>query len=66
MGRRVELGVAQEHLDHPDVDLLLQQVGGKAVSESPFENGVQWAIRLSRRLPMATWIMASETSIRCS
>ncbi len=25
--------MAQEHLDHPDIDLLLQQVGGKAVPQ---------------------------------
>ncbi len=28
-----ELGMAQQHLDQPDIDLLLQQVRGKAVPE---------------------------------
>src|SRR5450631_2596473 len=31
--RGVELGVPQQDLDHPNVDILLQQVGGKAVAE---------------------------------
>ena len=35
-------------------------------SKSPFENRYSWAIRLSRRLPRATWIMASEQSMRSS
>ena len=25
--------MAQQHLDHPDIDLLLQEMGGKAVSQ---------------------------------
>src|SRR5918992_3025912 len=29
----VELGVTQQDLDYPDVDVLLQQVGGEAVAE---------------------------------
>ena len=29
----IEFLVAQEHLDHADVDLLLQQMGGEAVPE---------------------------------
>lgn len=35
-------------------------------SESPFENVHGWTMRRSMRLPRATWIMASETSRRCS
>ena len=31
--RGLELLVAEQHLDHADVDLLLQQVGGKAVAQ---------------------------------
>ncbi len=27
----IEFAVAQEHLDHPDVDLLLEQMGSEAV-----------------------------------
>jgi hypothetical protein len=30
---RIELRVAQQHLDDPDVDILLQKMGGKAVAE---------------------------------
>ena len=30
----LQLLVAQEDLDHPDIDLLLQEVGGKAMSEA--------------------------------
>ena len=33
-GGRIELLVAQEHLDHADIDLLLQQVGGEAVPQA--------------------------------
>ena len=29
--RRVELGVAEQNLNHPDIDILLQQMGRKAV-----------------------------------
>ena len=36
------------------------------IGKSPFENAYSWAIRLSRRLPRATWIMASEQSMRSS
>src|SRR5712691_5973098 len=31
--RGVELGVAEQHLDHADVDVLLEQVGGEAVPQ---------------------------------
>jgi hypothetical protein len=31
--RGVELGVPEQHLDHPDIDVLLQQVGGEAVPQ---------------------------------
>ena len=31
--RGVELLVPEQHLDHPDVDLLLQEMGGEAVPE---------------------------------
>ncbi len=31
--RGIEFAVAQQHLDHPDVDLLLQQAGGKAMAQ---------------------------------
>ena len=34
--------------------------------ESPFEKWFQWAIRLTMSAPRAMWIMASETSMRCS
>jgi predicted signal transduction protein with EAL and GGDEF domain len=34
--------------------------------KSLFEKGQLWAIRRSNRLPMATWIMASDTSSRVS
>src|SRR5262245_59136312 len=30
---RVELGVTEQDLDHPDIDVLLQQMGGEAVAE---------------------------------
>lgn len=36
------------------------------IPESLFENAQGWAIRRSMRLPSAMWIMASETSRRCS
>ena len=29
--RGVELGVTEQHLDHPNIDVLLEQVGGEAV-----------------------------------
>jgi hypothetical protein len=29
--RVLEFGVAEQHLDHPDVGILLEQMGGKAV-----------------------------------
>ena len=32
-GGGLQLLVAQQHLDHADVDLLFQQVGGKAVAQ---------------------------------
>ena len=31
--RGIELGVPEQHLDHADVDLLLEQVGGEAVPQ---------------------------------
>src|SRR5215471_7613790 len=31
--RRVELLVSEQNLDHPDIGLLLQEVGGKAVPQ---------------------------------
>ena len=30
---RVELGMPEQHLDDADVDILLEQVGGKAVAQ---------------------------------
>src|ERR1700680_1373789 len=30
--RRVELGVTEQHLDHADIDVLLEQVGSEAVA----------------------------------
>ena len=33
--RGLELLVPEQHLDHPDVDFLLQQVGGEAVALMP-------------------------------
>jgi hypothetical protein len=35
-------------------------------AQSPFENGQACAIRRRRRLPIATWIMALDTSRRAS
>src|SRR4029434_4126379 len=32
-GRGVELGVAKQHLDHTDIDVLLEQVSGEAVAQ---------------------------------
>ena len=31
--RGVELGMAEQDLDHPDIDVLLEQMGGKAVPQ---------------------------------
>jgi hypothetical protein len=31
--RRVELGMSEQHLDHPNIDILLQEVGGKTVPQ---------------------------------
>ena len=31
--RGVELGVAEQHLDHADIDVLLEQMGGEAVPQ---------------------------------
>src|SRR5258708_21868967 len=31
--RGIELGVAEQHLDHSDIDVLFQKMGGKAVPE---------------------------------
>src|ERR1039458_3663461 len=31
--RRVELGVPEQHLDHANIDVLLQEMGGKAVPQ---------------------------------
>ena len=30
---RLQLGVAEQHLDHADVDVLLEQMGGEAVAQ---------------------------------
>src|SRR6266850_669372 len=32
--RGVELGMAEQHLDHPDIDVLLEQVGGEAMPQA--------------------------------
>ena len=31
--RGLQLAVTQQHLDHTDIDLIFQQVGGKAVAQ---------------------------------
>ena len=31
--RGLQLAVSEQHLDHADIDLILQQVGGKAVAQ---------------------------------
>src|SRR5450432_3611023 len=31
--RGVELGMTEQHLDHPDIDVLLEQMGGEAVPQ---------------------------------
>ena len=31
--RRVELGMSEQHLDHPNIDILLQEMGGKTVPQ---------------------------------
>jgi len=33
--RRLELGVTEQHLDHTDVDVLFEQMGGEAVALIP-------------------------------
>jgi hypothetical protein len=30
---RLQLGVAEQHLDHPDVDVLFEQMGGEAMTQ---------------------------------
>lgn len=51
-----------------NVQQAAARLGGQfsMISESPFENAQGWTMRRSMRLPSATWIMASETSRRCS
>src|SRR3981081_226897 len=46
--RGVELLVAEQHLDHPDVDLLLAQMGGEAVLQRVQRGALGAADRLSR------------------
>src|SRR5215218_10912721 len=56
--RGVELGVTEQDLDHPDIDVLLEQMGGKAVPQgvqrdalfdlSHLGGGVAGAIELAR------------------
>ena len=54
-GRGLQLLVPEQHLDHPDVDLLLQQVGGEAVPKVcidtrlsiPAASAAAWMARLS-------------------
>src|SRR5450432_1747047 len=36
----VELGVTEQHLNHADIDVLLQQVGGKAVPQGVQRDGL--------------------------
>ena len=31
--RRVELGMSEQHLDHANIDILLQEMGGEAVPQ---------------------------------
>src|SRR3979490_3397068 len=57
--RGIELGVPEQHLDHPDIDVLLEQVGGEAVPQGvqrytlvdpgPLGCGMTDAIELARR-----------------
>ena len=54
---RVELGVSQQNLDHPDIDVLFEEVGGEAVPERMRRNALvisamlaaAWQARLSWR-----------------
>src|SRR5215213_983311 len=39
-GGGVELGMAEQHLDDADVDILLEQVGGEAVAQSVQAHGL--------------------------
>ena len=57
--RGVELGVPEQHLDHPDIDVLLEQMGGEAVPQGVRRHalvdlghigcGVAGAVELARR-----------------
>jgi hypothetical protein len=57
--RGIELGVPEQHLDHSDIDVLLEQVGGEAVPQGveryalvdlgPMGCGMTGAIELARR-----------------
>jgi hypothetical protein len=56
MGGGVELRMSQGHLDHPDIGLLLQQMGGKTMSRGVQAHGLSippaslapWKMRPSR------------------
>ena len=55
----VELGMAEQDLDHPDIDVLLEQVSGEAVPQGveryalvdlgPIGGGMACAVELARR-----------------
>jgi hypothetical protein len=55
----IELGVPEQHMDHSDIDILLEQVGGEAVPQGmqryalvdlgPIGCGMTGAIELARR-----------------
>src|SRR3982075_4510200 len=57
--RGIEPGVPEQHLDHSDIDVLLEQVGGEAVPQGveryalvdlrPVGRGMKGAIELTRR-----------------
>src|SRR5215471_3618964 len=48
--RRVELLVAEQHLDHADVDLLLQEMGGEAVAQRVQRDALVDPSRLRREV----------------
>lgn len=62
---RDEIGMVSARINQM-LDALQAAEHQRNIAKSPFENAHGWTIRRSIRLPRATWIMASETSRRCS
>src|SRR3954453_18710694 len=75
--RAIELGVPEQHLDHPDIDVLLEQVGGEAVPQGvqryalvdlgPLGCSMTDAIELARRHRLhavASWKQPAVRSCR--